>query len=102
MGKTFADQFSYLHLASGVSAYFLGLSLRQWMTLHIVFEIIENTPAGVKFLDTYVPFWPGGKRYPDALVNTLGDNVFAGAGWLSAWYIDHLYTNGGSNGRGKW
>jgi hypothetical protein len=101
MGKSFIDQFSYLHIASGIVAYFWGLSFRQWMILHLAFEFIENTPIGVRFIDNYVPLWPGGKRYPDTLVNTVGDNVFAGAGWLSAWYIDHLYPGVGSNGRGK-
>ena len=101
MGKNFTDQFSYLHLASGVMAYFWGLSFRQWLVVHLAFEVMENTPAGVRFLDQYITVWPGGKRHPDALVNVLGDNVFAAAGWLSARYVDHLYPSGGSYGRGN-
>ena len=82
MGQTFMDRYSLLHLASGIVAYYFGFSLVGWIILHTLFEIIENTPEGVYFIDHYLTFWPGGKLAPDDLINSVGDTFFAIGGWL--------------------
>ena len=33
--------------------------------LHTLFELMENSAKGIFFIDTYLPFWPGGKRKAD-------------------------------------
>jgi hypothetical protein len=88
MGKTFMDKYSLLHFCVGVIAYFLGIPFLLWILLHMSFEIIENTPVGVYFIDKYLKwFWPGGKREPDTPINILGDNVFAFLGWLTPYFL---------------
>ena len=60
--------------------------------IHILFEVVENTPIGIYFINQYLWFWPGGKPYPDSLINSAGD-VFSGAvGWLVAYYLDRKGT----------
>lgn len=90
MGIYLLDQYSYLHFASGIIAYFWGLSFRWWVVLHIAFEIVENLPQTVHFIDTYLKVWPGGKRVPDSFSNIVGDNVAAFLGWYSAYKLDQL------------
>ena len=90
MGVLLLDQFSYLHLSMGVAAYFWGLSLRDFIVIHIVFEILENTKAGVRFINEKISFWPGGKPQPDTLTNRLGDTISAVIGWISARELDRL------------
>ena len=87
MGKTFIDKFSLLHFATGIIAYFFGISLVMWILIHVTFEILENTNEGVYFIDNYLSFWPGGKKYPDSVINSLGDEIFAILGWLVAYWI---------------
>ena len=86
MGRTFADKYSLLHFGSGVIAQFLGLSWQTWAVLHLGFELGENTPWGMRFINT-LPFWPGGKDYADAWINILGDNVFAILGYWFAFLL---------------
>ena len=50
MGLNFFDNFSYLHFASGVIANFWNVSFTQLVIFHTTFEILENTPLGVKFI----------------------------------------------------
>jgi hypothetical protein len=92
MGVYFFDQYSLLHFSTGVIAYFFGFKLKNWMIIHILFELIENTEFGVKFIDTYLHnIWPGGKEKPDSFVNSmLGDNFFAFIGWICAYYLEDL------------
>jgi len=92
MGKYFVDQYSYLHFASGIVAYFWGLSFGKWIFLHALFEIVENTPFGIYFINNYFTLWPGGKPVSDSFINSLGDNFFSFLGWLSAYYIDYFGT----------
>ena len=87
MGKTFMDKYSYLHFVTGALIYYWGISLPIWLVIHTLFEIFENTKAGIHFIDKYITFWPGGKKYGDALINSIGDTVFAILGWLSSAYI---------------
>jgi len=90
MGETIFDQYTYLHFASGIIAYFWGITLKQFIILHLIFEILENSPSGVKFINKYLTFWPGGKPKSDSIINTLGDNIGSTLGWLSAYYLDQL------------
>ena len=90
MGISFFDQYSILHMASGIVAYFWGIKLVHWAIFHIIFEYIENTEWGMKLINN-VSGWPGGKKIPDTFVNSmLGDNFFAILGWLVAHFFNHL------------
>jgi hypothetical protein len=91
MGKYLIDQFSLLHFASGVMAYFWGIGFINWIIIHTFFEIFENTKQGVYFIDTYLTIWPGGKKSPDTLLNSIGDTIFAILGFIIAKYLDKYY-----------
>ena len=84
MGKTFLDKFSLLHYGTGFVASYNGIRLLHLMILHMTFEFVENTDAGIKFIQDNLPWWPGGKEYPDAFINIVGDNVSAFVGWICA------------------
>jgi len=63
MGTYFFDQYSILHMASGIIAYFFGFELLHWIIIHVVFECVENTDTGIRIIDTYMKnIWPGGKK----------------------------------------
>ena len=91
MGRLFFDQYSLLHFSTGCIAYFFGINLLNWIIIHTIFEIIENSPKGVYFIDNYLTFWPGGKKAPDNLKNSLSDLVFAIIGYLIARMLDMHY-----------
>jgi hypothetical protein len=93
MGKTFSDQFSILHFATGIVAYFLGVPLLLWIMIHLIFEIVENMSQSIYFIDHYLTFWPGGKKYPDSLINSIGDEFYAILGWVFAYWVDSFYKN---------
>ena len=88
MGNQLFDQYTYLHLAVGVIAYFWDISLPNLILLHSIFEFLENTPAGMHAINNFLPFWPGGKPRSDTGINILGDTLGAILGWISAYYID--------------
>jgi len=90
MGKFFLDQYSYLHFASGIISYFWNINFKYWIFLHSIFEIIENTNLGIKFINNKMLFWPGGKPHKDSYENIAGDTLSAILGWLSAYLIDNL------------
>lgn len=88
----FFDQFSLLHFASGIIAYFWGLPLMWWFIIHAVFEFVENTELGTKFINTYIPVWPGGKHTKETFENSvIGDNVSAVAGWIFASSVEKAF-----------
>lgn len=91
MGKSFFDQFSLLHFASGVVAYFWGVPFNVWFYAHAVFELLENTSNGMRIINNYITLWPGGKNSPDSFINMVGDQVFAMLGFLVASNLDKLY-----------
>jgi hypothetical protein len=95
MGKNIVDQYAYLHLATGIITYFWGISLMNWIVLHTIFEIVENTTYGISIINKYFTFWPGGKPYPDSMLNRVGDTIFAILGWMSAYYLDKIGTKYG-------
>ena len=88
MGKQLFDQYTLLHIAVGVVAYFWGLNIVSWLILHTIFEIIENTEFGIKIINKYITFWPGGKPYADYNINIFGDTFGALIGWGLAYYLD--------------
>lgn len=89
MGKHLIDQFSLLHFSTGVVAYFIGLNFIQWFIVHAIFEFTENTDQGIYFIDHYLKFWPGGKKGPDSLTNSVGDQLFALLGFVVALILDN-------------
>jgi membrane glycosyltransferase len=97
MGSNVIDQYSLLHFAVGIVAYFWGISWQLLLLLHILFELVENTKEGMYFITNYVSFWPGGKPKPDSLLNMVSDNAFSLLGWFASRFADsvamerHLY-----------
>lgn len=90
MGKYFIDKYSLLHFASGVIAYHFGLDITVWLLLNIIFEMLENTPAGMQFIKNHLlTIWPGGKEYSDSIINILGDIVSGIIGWYVCYLIDN-------------
>jgi len=92
MGTRMFDQYTYLHIASGIVAYFWGVPLLAWLVVHTIFEFVENTEFGINVIDTYFWFWPGGGKHKmaDSHANIVGDTVGAVFGWLSSYYLDKL------------
>jgi hypothetical protein len=93
MGEYFFDQYSILHLASGIVAYFFNINLLLWLIIHILFEVIENTNKGIYIINNYLLFWPGGKPKSDSIINSIGDTVFGIVGWYIAYLFDKYYKN---------
>lgn len=91
MGQLFMDQFTYLHFAFGIVAYFWRVGLWPWLICHTFFEFAENTPIGMKINNKWLKgVWPGGKPRRDSTLNIIGDTVGAVLGWVSAWALDSL------------
>ncbi len=81
MGTTFTDKYSLLHFAVGIVAYYWDVSFVMVMVLHTLFEWLENTSAGMWFINTYIKAWPGGKPVADSFINSVGDTVWTAVGW---------------------
>mgnify|MGYP005653955551 FL=1 len=91
MGEKFIDQYSLLHLAVGIVVYFWGISITNWIIIHMIFEWLENTTYGMMVINIYLKgIWPGGKNYSDSFTNIISDNIFASIGWILAYFIDHM------------
>jgi hypothetical protein len=89
MGQQFLDQYSLLHAAVGVVAYFWGFGLITSLLLHTVFEWAENTSTGIHFINnTLHGVWPGGKPRADTFQNCVGDTVTFAIGWIAAKALD--------------
>ena len=93
MGYNYFDQYTYLHFAVGIVAYFWNISLINWVILHTIFEFLENTQMGMNIINKYIVFWPGGKPKSDTIINNLGDTFGSVLGWLSAYYLNKLGNN---------
>jgi len=78
------DNYSLLHFAVGVLAYFWGIGFWTWNFLHTLFELLENTRTGMHIINTYITAWPGGKSNPDPVINSVGDVLSGSVGWLAA------------------
>ena len=90
MGTQFLDQYSILHWAGGVVAYFWGIPLNYWFIAHFAFEMIENTVYGMRFINTVLTWWPGGKPRADSIINIFGDNISGLLGWICASKLDEI------------
>ena len=90
MGFQLFDQYTYLHFAVGIIIYFWNISLQNWIILHTIFELAENTQIGMNIINKYIKLWPGGKPKADSIINIVGDSLGAIIGWLSAYYLDKL------------
>jgi hypothetical protein len=88
MGLNLFDRFTYLHFVTGALSNYWGITLRQWMIWHTIFEILENTKYGMYVINHYITFWPGGKPAPDSIINRIGDTIGALLGWVSAYYVN--------------
>ncbi len=89
MGQRLLDQYSLLHYAVGVVAYFWGFGFISAIVLHTIFEWAENTPTGIRFInDRLHGIWPGGKPKTDTLTNCVGDTITFGLGWACANLLD--------------
>ena len=84
------DQYSLLHIATGIIAYFWNISLFNWFLLHTLFELLENTQYSAHLITKYITFWPGGKKTVDSIPNMIGDTFSALIGWYISYYIDYL------------
>ena len=96
MGNQLFDQYSLLHYATGVGAYFWGVPIVPFFVAHLAFEGVENTDVGMKFINETLTFWPGGKPRADSLSNIVGDNVAALLGYYCAYKLDE------AGKRNKW
>ena len=95
------DQFSCLHLASGITAYFWGLSLKKWIFYHIAFSIFENSSLGISLSKKYLSNFRAYKMGPDSLKNLIGDTIGALLGWLLAYSMEQLAKSNKVSGRAK-
>lgn len=95
MGNQLFDQYTYLHFATGIIAYFWNISLIHWLIIHFLFELAENSQIGMKFINNCLTFWPGGKPQSDTVINIVGDNIGAVLGWITAFLLDSLGTKWG-------
>ena len=91
MGSDLFDPFSLLHFSVGVFFYAINIDFIYTFLLHTIFEIMENAPFGVHFINTYLVFWPGGKRQADTFKNSASDTLLTAAGWLCAKNIKAFY-----------
>ena len=69
MGLNFLDQYSLLHYATGVMAYFWGIPPLPFFLAHVGFEAAENTETGMEFINRNLTWWPGGKPRADSFSN---------------------------------
>ena len=86
MGFKFTDRYSLLHFASGIIAYYWGISFATWFIIHLLYEYLENTKQGMKIINK-IKLWPGGKEKADTILNSIGDQFYGLLGWLFTFFI---------------
>ena len=86
MGFKFTDRYSLLHFASGIIAYYWGISFATWFVIHLLYEYLENTKQGMKIINK-IKLWPGGKEKADTILNSIGDQFYGLLGWLFTFFI---------------
>ncbi len=89
MGKKLFDNYSLLHFAVGVVMYFWSVPLIVAFIASEIFEWAENTSIGMNFINNYITFWPGGKPYPDSMINRVGDTISLVVGWIVSYYVSN-------------
>ena len=82
MKRHFFDQWFLLHVLVGAAGRTMGLSQTTYVLSHITYEILSNTQAGMKFLNS-IPFWPP-KHEIDELENVIADPFWGWVGWSLA------------------
>ncbi|MEK6264073.1 MAG: hypothetical protein N2B06_04795 [Clostridium sp.] len=87
MGLKFFDTYSLLHFSVGIVFYYWDIRFDTSIIIHLIYEIIENTPLGMMIISK-LPLWPGEKTYADAIINSIGDTFFFGLGWKFAQIFD--------------
>lgn len=88
MGSKLFDQYTLLHFATGVMAYFWGMSFTLFFLIHTAFELFENTETGINFINRWFTIWPGGKPQANSIINRIGDTIGAIIGWYTAYKLD--------------
>ena len=91
MGIHFTDKYSLLHFASGIIAYYWGMSFILWFIIHLLFEYAENTKLGMKIINK-IKIWPGGKEKSDTILNRIGDQFYGLLGWIFTFFILKIFT----------
>ena len=90
MGFPSTDRYSLLHFFSGVLARYMNIGNLQWLMIHVAFELVENSPWGIEFINL-LPFWPGGKEHADSLINMAGDTFYAVLGHYLAFMMQEAW-----------
>lgn len=89
MGTRIFDQYSVLHFAAGIVAYFIHVPLWLWFIFNIIFEVFENSIFGMSLINQ-ISIWPGGKDKADLPINSICDIIFCMLGWRFAYFMDYL------------
>ena len=89
MGRAWLDEYTLLHFAVGIVAYYWGISLLTLTIFHIVFEVLENTEKGMEIIRSF-PLWPGGKTHADSWNNQVSDTLASMIGWILTSSLFHL------------
>ena len=83
------DNYTYLHFAAGIIAYYWGFTLLEWTVFHLFLDIFERTDFGKKVLHFFIRIWPGrDDNLLESYYNVFGDSASAVLGWLSAYLLD--------------
>ena len=56
MGYQIFDQYTYLHFATGITAYFWNINLLNTIILHTIFEIFQNSVIGINLLTNILKY----------------------------------------------
>lgn len=92
MGQQAIDEYSFLHLATGMIFRYFEIRFGVAVAVHVVFEVVENSPMGVRFINEYLKdIWPGGKPRADSVINSIYDTVFFVLGWVLADLVIQQY-----------
>lgn len=89
MGTQALDQYSLLHFAVGVVAYFWNVPFIAWIIINILFEAFENSEFGMSII-AKISVWPGGKPKADVPINIVFDIISCLLGWGFGYLIDYL------------
>lgn len=100
MGYLIADQFTLLHFAVGIIAYFWYFRFWTAFGFHFAFELFENTSVGMALVNKYFPKgglfrWPGDKVAPDSWLNFIGDNGAFAVGYIISKLLDEASNRQG-------
>lgn len=86
----FLDAYSLSHFAFGIVAYYIGITFEQWFWLHIIFELVENSIVTRTYANKFLYSFGFEMINVDTIINSLGDQVSAMAGWLLPYFLDKV------------